>query len=425
MDGGRAWPAAESAPIQPPSAFLAGTARARAAGPTVDLLKFVMARPLPATAEITIVGGGAMGCSLAYHLAALGRKPLVLERGRLGGGSTGRCAGGVRQQFSTAINIRLGQRAIELLGQFQEVTGTDPQYRPIGYLLLATSEAWAEALARDVSLQRLLNVPVEVLGSAEVGRLVPGLRTDDVSRASLCRTDGLAGPNEVTTGYAAAARRLGARVEEGVEVVGIDLEGERVHGVRTDHGLVSTPDVVICAGPQARQLGEMAAITVPVDPLKRHVLLTEPFLTPPLRSPMTIDLATGFYFHPEGGGLLMGMGDPSQPFGDDLSVDWNFLPKVVEEGSRRLPSLESAALRTAWAGLYEMTPDRQPLVGSVADRPGLWLACGFSGHGFMMAPPVGESLAAEMCGSAPRIDMSPFAPLRFSGGTLAPESVFV
>jgi len=366
-----------------------------------------------------------MGCSLAYHLAARGRKPLVLERAHLGGGSTGRCAGGVRQQFSTAINIRLGQRAIELLEQFQAATGTDPQYRPIGYLLLATSGPQAEALARDVSLQRLLKVPVEVLGPSEVGRLVPGLLTDDILTASLCPSDGLAGPNEVTTGYAAAAVRLGAQIEEGVEVIGIDLQGEKVIGVRTDHGSVSTPEVVVCTGPQSRQLGEMASIAIPVDPLKRHVLLTEPFPGQPSQSPMTIDLATGFYFHPEGDGLLMGMGDPAQPFGDDLSVDWDFLPRVVAEGSRRLPSLEGAALRTVWAGLYEMTPDRQPLVGSVPARQGLWLACGFSGHGFMMAPPVGESLAALMCGSAPHVELTPFAPLRFSGGKLAPESVFI
>ncbi len=366
-----------------------------------------------------------MGCSLAFHLAARGRKPLVLERGRLGGGSTGRCAGGVRQQFSTAVNIRLGQRAIQLLEQFQATTGTDPQYQPIGYLLLATSGPQAEALARDVSLQRLLKVPVEVLGSSEVARLVPGLRTDDVLTASLCPSDGLAGPSEVTNGYAAAAVRLGAQVEEGVEVVGIDLQGEKVVGVRTDCGSVSTPEIVVCTGPQSRRLGEMAAIAIQVDPLKRHVLLTEPFPGQPSQSPMTIDLATGFYFHPEGDGLLMGMGDPSQPFGDDLSVDWGFLPSVVAEGSRRLPALEGAALRTAWAGLYEMTPDRQPLVGSVPARPGLWLACGFSGHGFMMAPPVGESLAAVMCGSLPRVELDPFAPLRFTGGTLAPESVFI
>lgn len=366
-----------------------------------------------------------MGCSLAYHLAAMGRKPLLLERGRLGGGSTGRCAGGVRQQFSTAINIRLGQRAIELLQEFLATTGTDPQYQPIGYLLLASAGPQAEALARDMALQRLLKVPVEVLGPAEVRRRVPGLLTDDVITANFCASDGLAGPNEVTTGYAMAASRKGARVEEGVAVIGIDLVGDTVIGVRTDRETVSTPEVVICAGPQSRQVGEMASITVPVDPLKRHVLLTEPFPGRPLGAPMTIDLATGFYFHPEGDGLLIGMGDPTQPTREDLTVDWDFLPKVVEEGSRRLPALRQAALRTVWAGLYEMTPDRQPLVGMAPDRPGLWLACGFSGHGFMMAPPVGESLAAVICGASPLVDLSPFSPLRFTSGTLVPESVFI
>jgi sarcosine oxidase subunit beta len=121
----------------------------------------------------------------------------------------------------------------------------------------------------------------------------------------------------------------------------------------------------------------------------------------------------------------MGMGDPAQPIGEDFTVDWNFLPKVVEEGSRRLPALGQAALRTVWAGLYEMTPDRQPLVGMAPGRPGVWLACGFSGHGFMMAPPVGESLAAVICGKSPQVDLGPFSPLRFASGILAPESVFI
>jgi len=368
-----------------------------------------------------------MGCSLAYHLTALGRKPLLLERGQLGGGSTGRCAGGVREQFSTAINIRLGQRSIELLKEFLDTTGTDPQYQPIGYLLLATADAQAKELVRDSALQRLLKVPVEVLGPAEVGSLVPGLLTDDIINATFCASDGLAGPNEVTTGYANAAMRKGATVEEGVEVIGIDLEREMVVGVSTDHGTVSTHEVVICAGPQSRSLGKMAGITVPVDPLRRHVLLTAPFPGEPLGAPMTIDLGTGFYFHPEGDGLLMGMGDPTEPIREDVTVNWDFVPQIVEEGSRRLPALAQAPLRTAWAGLYEMTPDRQPLVGVVPERPGLWLACGFSGHGFMMAPPVGESLAAVICGSTPVVELTPFSPLRFVGGAqaLVPESVFI
>jgi sarcosine oxidase subunit beta len=377
------------------------------------------------SADIVIIGGGAMGCSLAFHLAVRGRKPLVLERARLGGGSTGRCAGGVRQQFSTEINVRLGQRSIQMLQEFEAATGVDPQYQPIGYLLLATSPALAEEMARDVGAQRRLGVPVEMLEATDVATMVPGLFTADLLAASFCRNDGLAGPNEVTAGYAAAATRIGARIEEGVEVIGIDLAGDRVTGVRTAQGTISTEEIVICAGPQSRLVGAMAGLVVEVDPLKRHILLTEPFPGRPQHSPMTIDLATGFYFHPEGDGLLMGMGDPEQSLGEDLTVDWDFVPQVVFEGSRRLPALAEATLRTVWAGLYEMSPDRQPLVGMAPGRPDLWLAGGFSGHGFMMALPVGESLAAIMCGARPEIDLSAFSPLRFATGVLDPESVFI
>jgi len=383
------------------------------------------AEALPRTADIVIIGGGAMGCSLAYHLAAEGRRPLLLERGSLGGGSTGRCAGGVRQQFSTEINVRLGQRAIELLQQFPDTVGADPCYQPIGYLLLATSAALAEELRREVAFQRQLGVDLELLTAEGAAAAIPGLRTDDVVVASLCRADGVAGPNEVTMGYAVASRRLGARVEEGIEVTGIEVNDGRVVGVRTSRGDVGTAELVVCAGPQSRSVARLAGLDVPVHPLRRHILLTEPFPGQPQGAPMTIDLGTTFYFHPEGDSLLMGMGDPEQAYGDDVSVNWDFLPAVIAAGTKRLPALAGARLRTAWAGLYEMTPDRQPLVGLAGTVDGVWLACGFSGHGFMMAAPVGESLAAVICGRTPLVDLQPFSPRRFGTGMLAPETVFI
>jgi len=384
-----------------------------------------MTASLPTSAETVIIGGGAMGCSLAYHLAASGRRPLLLERDSLGSGSTGRCAGGVRQQFSTAVNVRLGQRAIELLSEFQELTGVDPLYRPIGYLLLATSERLAAELAEEVQLQRELGVLVELLERPELAPLTKGVFTDDVVAASYCPSDGLAGPNELVSGYAQAARRLGATLVEGSEVVGLRLRQDRVVSVCTSSGEVATAEVVICAGPQAGTVGRMAGLELPIVPLRRHIVLTDPFPEWAPDGPMTIDRATGFYFHPEGDGVLMGMGDASQAPGDDLSVNWDFLPSIMEEGIRRLPALAESGMRTAWAGLYEMTPDRQPLVGRATGAEGIWLCCGFSGHGFMMSLPVGEALSRLICGSSPAGDLSPFSPARFSMPGAVPERVFV
>jgi sarcosine oxidase subunit beta len=375
--------------------------------------------------DILIVGGGAMGCSLAFHLAQRGRAPLLLERSALGGGSTGRCAGGVRQQFSTPVNILLGKRSIELLREFPATVGADPRYQAIGYLLLATSAPTEAELRRDRALQLKLGIAVEALTADEVANLVPGLRTDDVTFASFCQSDGIAGPNEVTLGYATAARRLGATIEEGVEVQAIETGASHPIRVHTSALEVRANQLVICAGPQSRSVAAQAGLDVPVSPLRRHILLTNPFPGQPPAAPMTIDLETTFYFHPEGESLLMGMADPSEKQGEDISVNWDFLPQVVSEGAHRLPALAGASLRTAWAGLYEMTPDRQPLVGRSAELDSIWLACGFSGHGFMMAPPVGESLAAIICGEAPAVDLETFSPKRFADRPLNPERVFI
>jgi len=380
---------------------------------------------VPRAAELVIIGGGAVGCSLAYHLAQNGRRPLVLERDVLGSGSTGRCAGGVRQQFSTAINVLLGRRSIELLREFRDQIGVDPGYRPIGYMLLASDHEHAAMLQVSVAKQQALGVESALIDAAAARELVPGLNLDDIQAVSWCPTDGLAGPYEVTNGYAAAARRLGATVVEGTTVLGIEVGGGRVTAVETSSGRIATESVIDCAGPQAHLVGSLAGVEVPVVPVRHQVFVTDGFDGQPPNAPMTIDLVSTFYFHQEGAGLMMGMGDPHQPPGEDLSADWDFLRVLGPVGERRLPALGRAAIRAAWAGLYEMTPDHQPLVGQVAELEGFWVACGFSGHGFMMAPSVGESLAQQMCGEKPRIDLSAFGPERFDAGGVVPELVVV
>ncbi len=380
---------------------------------------------LPATAEVVIVGGGVMGCALAFHLTQRGVRPLLLERDRLGAGSTGRCAGGIRQQFSTVVNIRLARRSFELLARFPEEVGADPAYRPIGYLLLATTPDRAAQLEAAIARQRAEGVAVERLDGPAAAERVPGLRTDDVLCASWCPTDGLAGPSEVTLGYAGAARRRRAVLAEDTAVTGIRLRGDAVTGVVTTRGAVASGCVVICAGPQARAVGGLAGVTVPVDPVRRQAFVTGPFPGQPPRAPMTVDLDTSFYLHQEGPGLMIGMGNPEEPVGEDCSVDWGFLPELVAAATLRLPALAGAEIRRGWAGLYEMTPDRQPLVGPVPERRGLWLACGFSGHGFMLGPSVGEGLAAWLTGGRPPVDLAAFTPERFDVGRAAPETLVI
>jgi len=380
---------------------------------------------VPAAADAVIIGGGVMGCSLAYHLARGGMRPLLLERGELGGGSTGRCAGGVRQQFSTAVNVRVSRLSRAMLERFPEEIGASAELKQIGYLFLATTEPEAAQFARNVEVQRAAGLAeVELLDVAAALELVPELRSEDLCGATWCPTDGLAGPNEVTLGYAAAARRHGATVLEDIEVVGIDLEGEAVAAVRTGRGRVASPLVVDCAGPQAASVARLAGASVPVTPSRRHIFLTETFaLSRPV--PMTVDFHTSFYFHPEGDGLLLGMSDPDEPASFDTSVAWDFLEHLIEHATWRLPALERARIRTGWAGLYEMSPDHQGIVGEAPDRPGLWLCCGFSGHGFMQAPAIGLLLASLITGSPPEIDLSPFAPDRFQRGATTPEAAII
>jgi sarcosine oxidase, subunit beta len=376
---------------------------------------------LPASAECVIVGGGVVGCSLAYHLARGGIAPLLLERGALGEGSTARNAGGVRQQFSTEVNVRVGMLTRRLLQRFPEEIGNSADLREIGYLFLATTEAEAAQFARNVEVQRAAGLrEVELLDVAGALEHVAELRADDLVAATWCPTDGLAGPSEVTLGYAAAARRLGATVLEDIEVVGIDLERDAVTAVRTARGSVATPMVVDCAGPHAAQVASLAGVAVPVTPFRRHIFLTETFaLSRPV--PMTVDFHTSFYFHPEGDGLLLGMSDPDEPASFDTSVDWSFLEHLIEHATWRLPALERSRIRTGWAGLYEMSPDHQGIVGEAPERVGLWLCCGFSGHGFMQAPAIGHLLAERLLGREPEIDLAPYAPERFSDGRGEPE----
>jgi sarcosine oxidase subunit beta len=376
----------------------------------------------PTTAECVIIGGGVMGCSLAYRLALAGVKPLLLERGSLGEGSTARSAGGVRQQFTTAINVRIGMMSVRMLERFPEEMGATADLRQIGYLFVATTAEEQAQFARNVAMQQAIGLrDVRLLDVDEVRAIVPDLRTDDLHGGTFCPSDGLAGPNEVPAGYAAAARRHGAVIVEGCDVTAINRAGDRVTGVCAGGVAVSSNLVINCAGPYAAVVGRMAGVDIPVRPFRRHIFVTEPFSLS-RAVPMTVDFHTSFYFHPEGAGLLLGMSDPDEPTSFDTSVSWDFLEHLIEHATWRLSALEHAEIHTGWAGLYEVSPDNQAIVGESPELDGFWLCCGFSGHGFMQAPAMGHLLAQTLLGRQPEIDLAPFAPTRFvEGGELTPE----
>ena len=357
-----------------------------------------------------------MGCSLAFYLSLAGRRVIVIDRGRIGQGATAACAGGIRAQFSTEINIRIGMEAKRLLASFVAETGQSADFRQVGYLFLLTTDEERSLFHDALQLQHACGVDdVVELAPAEARAMVAGLETDDLSGATFCPSDGLAGPNEVTYGFANAARRQGAVILEDTPLEAFTMSGSSVTGVRTPAGEIECPQTVICAGPWSAPVGAKLGLRLPIVPSRRQVFVTEAFSGIRRGSPMTIDFHTSFYFHPEGEGVLFGMSDPATPPGDDTRVDWSALDRITAVAQRRWPPLLDARVKTAWAGLYENTPDFQPLIGPL--QTGLWIAAGFSGHGFMMAPVVGKWLAAWMADGAPPRDLSAFAPNRFAAAT--------
>jgi sarcosine oxidase subunit beta len=368
-----------------------------------------------------------MGASVAYHLARLGVTDVVLlEREKmLGTGSTGRNAGGVRHQFSNEANIRLSLESIGLLERFAVEVGHPIDFHQDGYLFLLSTESSVETFKRNVALQRSLGVDVQWLDAREAGAMVPGLATEGVLAATFCQRDGIADPNGVTMGFAKTAQMLGVTIERDVEVTGIDATGGRIAAVETTRGRIETRVVVNAAGPYARPIGRMAGADVPVDPIRRHIFIASSPVGVPSSHIMVIDFETTFYFHREGAGLLFGMGERHETPTFDTTVQWDFLPQVIDVAVTRLPALADASISHAWAGLYEMSPDGNPILGAADGIEGLFLINGFSGHGFQHSPAAGRILAAVISGRDPKFDLTPFAPDRFARADAAAGERYV
>jgi sarcosine oxidase subunit beta len=386
-----------------------------------------VARSLPGSAEVVVVGGGAIGASIAFHLAEAGVTDVVLlERDELGAGSTCKAAGGVRAQFSDQINIELGARSLEAFTRFGQRPGQEIDLHQVGYLFLLSTPEDIEGFERDVKLQNALGVTTRMIDVAEAEQLSPLISTDGLLAAAFSPDDGHCTPESVVLGYATAARRLGATLLTGVTVTGVEVDGGEARRVVTDRGTITAGAVVCAAGAWSQAVGEMVGTTLPVTPVRRQIIFTEPMPELPPVVPFTIDFATSFYFHREGRGLLLGMSDPDQEPGFHLGYSEEWLPRLGDAIAARAPRLLDVGLTDGWAGLYEVTPDHNALIGRSSTTPNFLYATGFSGHGFLQAPAVGEVIRDLHLDRTPFVDISPLTAERFTNGAQArPEAHIV
>jgi sarcosine oxidase subunit beta len=371
-----------------------------------------MTRPV----EILIIGGGVVGCSIAYHLARRGaRDVIVLEQAAVGSGSSGRAVGGVRQQFSTPACVEMSRLSLEAFQRFPAEMGADPGFEPCGYLLVTARADEMAAFEKNVAMQRGLGVSVRTVAPAEIAALHPWLQVDDLVGGTFCPTDGVAGPAEVTAAFARRAGELGARVREGCRVTGIRARGRRVEWVETAEETFAPGTLVVAAGAWSAEIGDWLGVEIPVRPLKREVFVSEPLPDHPRGTPMVIEPARSWYCRREGPGVLMagGLG----PFGFDIAVDWSNLAGAAELALRRMPRLADAAFTRAWAGSLDMTPDGNAVLGRLPGFDGVVVAAGFSGHGFMHSPATGRLIAELILdGDARSVDIGPLALDRFARG---------
>jgi len=383
------------------------------------------------TADVVVIGAGIVGSSIAFHLTAAGCKSvLVIEREtRQGLGSTGKSMGGVRAQFATDVNIRMSLYSIPFFARFEEATGHPSGYKPHGYLFMAINDWHMNYLRTNSARQMELGLKnVELLAPGDIRKILPQLRSDDIIGGSLCSTDGFVDPNSVMTGFMARGIERGAQLWRGAEVTGIYTDHDTVSGVLTTQGGVSSPVVVNAAGPWAAGVARMAGADLPVQPLRRMLVPTEPFPGLPERLPMMIDMSTGWHFRQEGLGLLMAWAQPNEQPGFRTDFDPAYIEKSLTQAAHRVPDFANLAVnpKRCWAGMYEMSPDHHAILGPSPQVRGLYFANGFSGHGVMHSPATGRILADLILdGETHVIDAQDLNVQRFAEGRAIEETAIL
>ncbi|WP_353894264.1 FAD-binding oxidoreductase [Proteinivorax hydrogeniformans] len=378
---------------------------------------------MKAKANIVIIGGGIVGTSLAYHLACLGIKDIVvLEKDYLAAGSTGRCGAGVRQQWGLKMNCILAKESIAEFEKLSEMIPTDYdlEFKQKGYMMLAYDRNMANQYKKNVQLQRTLGIEVDYLSPLEAKAIVPHLNTEGMVGATFCGKDGHLNPFTTTLTYAIGAKRLGAEIYKGTEVLDMKLEKGKVSKVITNKGEIDTGLVINAAGPFSKNIAKMAGVDIPVYSERHQILVTQPIKQ--IQDPMVISLKHGFYCQQTPhGSFIMGFGDPNELKGTDTTSTWNFLEEMAEKVLPVLPPLKNLKVVRQWAGSYNMTPDAQPILGNSEDVENFYMAVGFSGHGFMIAPAVAKAISETIVGKKPTVDISMLRLKRFEAGNLIKE----
>jgi sarcosine oxidase subunit beta len=380
------------------------------------------------TADVVIIGGGIIGASVAFHLAQAGcTNVVIVEReSQQGLGSTGKSAGGVRAQFATPINIQMSLYSIGVFSTFEELTGHTAQYRAHGYLFMATTGKHLDYLKANQELQTRYGLKgAEIVSPHDIVRILPQVRSDDIVGGSFCPTDGFVDPYSVMTGFTARARQSGVRLLLDTQVTDIQVEGGKVKGVTTSRGRIDAPSVVNAAGAWSAGVASLAGLELPVKPLKRQIVNTEPFDLVPARLPMVIDMSNGFHFRREGTCIMMAWPEPEEVYDYDTTFDRDFIERILTKAVNRVPCFEEAQVnpRRCWAGLYEVTPDHHAIIGKAPDVEGLFLANGFSGHGVMHSPATGKIVSElVVLGESRTIDATPLRLERFAEGKLLEET---
>jgi sarcosine oxidase, subunit beta len=382
-------------------------------------------------ADVVLIGGGIVASSIAYHLTAAGcRNVLVLEReSSQGKGSTGKSMGGVRAQFSTPLNIKMSMYSIPFYASMEQRLGYESGYRPQGYLFLATRPEHLEYLQKNIATQHSLGLDtVELLSRAEIKYRYPQMVCGDILGGSFCSTDGFVDPYIAMTGLMDKAKEQGATLWKSAEVTAIDTDAQGISTVHTTRGPVATRVAVNCAGAWAKSIAAMVGLDLPVTPLKRMLVPTEPFPDFPHTAPMIVDMSNGFHFRPESLGFLLAWNDSEEIRDFDTAFDETFVEKVLIRAAERVPCFENLAVnpKRCWAGLYEMTPDHHPVLGPSDEVKGFYFANGFSGHGVMHAPSTGKILADLITtGRTDLIDVEVLAHKRFAENRLVHETAIL
>ncbi len=366
--------------------------------------------------DAIIIGGGVLGVSIAYELARAGMKDIcVLERRYLASGSTGRCGGGFRQQWSTEANTRLAMASVKRFEELEAELEYKTEFFQGGYLIVAHTDAEVEQFKKNVEMQKRLGLNVKMVTPAEAGKIVKFLNTDIIKMATWCPSDGHISPFLLTQAYANAARRMGAEIHLWTNVTGL-MKKSNTFFVLTDKEAYQTPLLFNCAGSWARSIGTMINVDIPVDPYRHEILVTEPVER--LWDPMVISFNVGLYSRQEmNGGVVMGMGDPNEPVGTYVGSSMHFMYEMSRRFTTLFPKLDRLRIVRQWAGLYEMTADAQPILGPVDEIENFYQASGFSGHGLMLAPAVSVLLAEQVTKGKTSIPIDDLHVRRFRGKT--------